>query len=65
MLLFLPAAIGLGAGLLLAFAGLPDFGHYHGVYGLTLQEVALAQRHATNLVGAVTFDYRGVDTLGE
>ena len=45
--------------------GLPDFGDYQGVYGLTLNREAVAQRHATNLVAAVTFDYRGLDTLGE
>ena len=48
-----------------AFAGLPRSGDYHGVYGLTMQHVALAQRHATDLVSSLTFDYRGFDTLGE
>jgi multicomponent Na+:H+ antiporter subunit B len=65
MLLFAPAAVVFGAGLLVAFAGLPDFGHYIGVYGLTLEHVALGERHATNLVSPVVFDYRGLDTLGE
>ena len=63
--LFLPAAAVLGAGLVWAFADLPAFGHYSGVYGLTLEHVAVAERHATNVVSAVTFDYRGFDTLGE
>lgn len=63
--LFIAAAVVVGGGLLWAFAGLPPAGHYHGVYGLTLQHVALAQRHATDLVSSVTFDYRGFDTLGE
>jgi multicomponent Na+:H+ antiporter subunit B len=48
-----------------AFADLPDFGHYSGVYGLTLEHVAVPERHATNVVSSVTFDYRGVDTLVE
>jgi multicomponent Na+:H+ antiporter subunit B len=65
LMLFLPAVTVLALGLVWAFAGLPDFGHYAGVYGLTLEHVAVPQRHATDVVSAVTFDYRGVDTLGE
>src|SRR3954447_5680955 len=65
MALFLPAAAVLAFGLLWAFADLPAFGHYSGIYGLTLEHVAVAGRHATNIVSAVTFDYRGFDTLGE
>src|SRR3954468_4155114 len=65
MALFLPAAAVLAFGLLWAFADLPAFGHYSGIYGLALEHVAVAQRHATDIVGAVTFDYRGFDTLGE
>jgi multicomponent Na+:H+ antiporter subunit B len=58
-----------GAGLALllgwAIAGLPSFGHYHGPYGTILDRVAVPERHATNVVSAVNFDYRGFDTLGE
>jgi multicomponent Na+:H+ antiporter subunit B len=46
-------------------AGLPDFGHYPGPYGDILNRVALGERHATNVVAAVVFDYRALDTLGE
>lgn len=63
--LFLAAAVVVGGGLIWAFVGLPRSGQYHGVYGLTMQHVALHQRHATDLVSALTFDYRGFDTLGE
>jgi multicomponent Na+:H+ antiporter subunit B len=63
--LFGAAALVVGSGLVWAFAGLPRSGHYNGVYGLSMQHVALAQRHATDLVSSVTFDYRGFDTLGE
>jgi multicomponent Na+:H+ antiporter subunit B len=48
-----------------AFAGLPAFGHYHGVYGRVLDHVSLAQTHSMSTIASVTFDYRGFDTLGE
>jgi multicomponent Na+:H+ antiporter subunit B len=65
LLLFLPAAAVLAFGLVWGFAGLPDFGHYTGIYGLALEHFAVPQRHATDIVASVTFDYRGFDTLGE
>ena len=46
-------------------AALPAWGHYQGAYGNQLNRQALPERHTTNVVGAVVFDYRGVDTLGE
>jgi multicomponent Na+:H+ antiporter subunit B len=46
-------------------AGLPDFGHYHWPYGNVLNHVAVSERHTTNVVTVIVFDYRGVDTLGE
>ncbi len=63
--LFLVAAAALGFLLVVALADLPGVGHYHGVYGLVIQRIAVAQRKATDIVNSVTFDYRGVDTLGE
>jgi multicomponent Na+:H+ antiporter subunit B len=63
--LFLASATGLGAFLLWAVAGLPDFGHYGGPYGTILNSVAVGERHTTNVVSSVVFDYRGFDTLGE
>lgn len=45
--------------------GLPEFGHYPGPYGDILNAVGTAERHGTNIVTLVTFDYRGFDTLGE
>jgi multicomponent Na+:H+ antiporter subunit B len=63
--LFAASAAGLAALLLWAVAGLPDFGHYRGPYGKVLNSVAVGERHATNVVAAVTFDYRGIDTMGE
>src|SRR5207302_10677777 len=45
--------------------GLPDFGHYHGVYGRVIDGIGVSVRHATDLVTALNFDIRGFDTLGE
>jgi multicomponent Na+:H+ antiporter subunit B len=63
--LFFAGAVGFAALLLWGLGGLPDFGHYDHPYGLLLNRVAVAETHATNVVAAVTFDYRGFDTLGE
>lgn len=46
-------------------ARLPDFGHYAGPYGKVLDLLAVPQRHATDVVTAVNFDYRAFDTMGE
>jgi multicomponent Na+:H+ antiporter subunit B len=62
---FLVAGSGLFAFLLWSFAGLPDFGHYIGPYGDILNLSAVPERHATGVVSAINFDYRGFDTLGE
>ena len=62
---FVPA-LGVFAALLVwGLVGLPDFGHYVGPYGYLLDRVAVPERHVTNVVTAVVFDYRGFDTLGE
>jgi multicomponent Na+:H+ antiporter subunit B len=45
--------------------GLPAFGDFQGEYGRILNSVAVSQRHVTNVVAAIVFDYRGFDTLGE
>ena len=62
---FLVAAAVAGALLVWGLSGLPDYGIYQGPYGDVLNAVAVGERHATNVVAAVTFDYRGVDTMGE
>jgi multicomponent Na+:H+ antiporter subunit B len=62
------AAVGAtGIALLLGWGlfGLPDFGGPLNRYATTINAVALPERHATNAVGAVVFDYRGFDTLAE
>jgi multicomponent Na+:H+ antiporter subunit B len=63
--ILLPALAVVGAVLLAGFAGIPDFGHYRGPYGDILNRVAVPERHATNVVAAIVFDYRGFDTMGE
>jgi multicomponent Na+:H+ antiporter subunit B len=63
--IFVVAAAGLGALLLWGLGGLPAFGHYRGPYGYILNAVAPRQRQVSNVVTAVNYDYRGLDTLGE
>lgn len=63
--MFLIGALGIALMFAWAFAGLPAFGVYRGPYGDIIMDVALRQRHVWNAVAAVTFDYRGFDTLGE
>jgi multicomponent Na+:H+ antiporter subunit B len=64
-LLVLAALVAFGAALASALADLPAFGAFAGAYGSLLPRLVPQQRHVTELVGAVTFDYRGLDTLGE
>ncbi|MFL5895709.1 MAG: MnhB domain-containing protein [Thermoleophilaceae bacterium] len=65
LLLFLPSAAGLLFLLVDGLHRLPGFGHYPGPYGTVLNGVGVTERHATNLVTGVNFDYRAFDTLGE
>jgi multicomponent Na+:H+ antiporter subunit B len=62
---FVASAIVVAAFLAWGVAGLPAFGHYQGGYGNQLNREVLPERHTTNVVGAIVFDYRGFDTLGE
>jgi len=54
-------AMTLGAGL----AGLPSFGGQVTAYARMLNRLAPPQRHVTDVVSAISFDYRGIDTLFE
>jgi multicomponent Na+:H+ antiporter subunit B len=65
LLLFGVAAAGFGVVLVYGLAGLPAFGDYHGVYGNVIDGLGVTERHATDLVTALNFDFRGFDTLGE
>jgi multicomponent Na+:H+ antiporter subunit B len=62
---FAIAAAGLAALLLWSISGLPKFGDYHGRYGRIVTEAAPKERQTSNVVAAVVFDYRGLDTMGE
>lgn len=63
--LLLAGAAGIAALLAWGMRGLPAFGSYPGPYGFVLNQVTVAERHATDVVSAVNFDYRAFDTLGE
>jgi len=63
--LFLAGGAGLAALLAWGLAGLPAFGEFNGACALLINHVVVAQRHATDAVTAVNFDYRALDTLGE
>ena len=63
--LFALGAAGIAATYFAGVRGLPPAGGYRGVYGELLNQVAVGERHATDVVSAVNFDYRGLDTLGE
>src|ERR1700733_9285453 len=65
LLLFAVAAAGFGVVLVYGLSGLPAFGDYKGVYGHVINGIGVTERHATDLVTALNFDFRGFDTLGE
>jgi multicomponent Na+:H+ antiporter subunit B len=56
-------------GVLPAFAHvalhMPRFGAHPLPYGEAINAIGTRERHVTNMVSAVNFDYRGFDTLGE
>lgn len=62
---FLFSAAGLAVVLALGIRDLPPLGDYRGPYGNVVTQVAVYERHATDVVNAINYDYRGFDTLGE
>jgi multicomponent Na+:H+ antiporter subunit B len=64
-IVFLVAAPIFGLAMLWGLGGLPRFGAGHSAYGQILNSVSVPERHVTDVVTAVNFDYRGFDTLGE
>ena len=65
LVLGLGSLAALGALLVWAVAGLPDFGHPRGPYAVLAPQIVLNERHVANAVTGVNFDLRGFDTLGE
>jgi multicomponent Na+:H+ antiporter subunit B len=65
LVFFAVAAAGLAAALGVGLAGLPSFGAQLSAYARMLNELAPRQRHVTDVVSAISFDYRGIDTLFE
>ena len=63
-LVFLPVTVFFG---LYAYASLnlPAWGDYRGPYGDAISHLAVFERHATDAVNAINYDYRAFDTLGE
>lgn len=64
-LIFIPFAVAFLILFWFAIRGIPDIGNYNGAYGVVLNAVAVKERHSTDVVSAVNFDYRAFDTLGE
>lgn len=48
-----------------AVVDLPSWGSYRGPYGDVISRVGVYERHATDAVNAINYDYRAFDTLGE
>lgn len=65
LVLFGLSGIGLSVALGVAFAGLGSFGGQISAYARLLNHLAPIQRRVTDVVSAVSFDYRGIDTLFE
>lgn len=65
VLVFLAGAVGVAAVYVAGIRNMPAWGEYRGPYGDVIAGLAVFQRHATDVVNAITYDYRGFDTLGE
>jgi multicomponent Na+:H+ antiporter subunit B len=62
---FVVAALGMATLLMWAFADAPRFGVGQHPYGDLAVHTALAERSTANAIASVTFDQRGMDTMGE
>jgi multicomponent Na+:H+ antiporter subunit B len=65
LVLFLISLAAVAAALPFVVAAMPPFGAHPLPYGDAINHLAPIQRHVTNMVTAVNFDYRSLDTLGE
>lgn len=64
-ILFLVAAAGFAVVFVWGLSDLPAVGDYRGPYGYVVTRAAVYERHATDVVNAINYDYRAFDTLGE
>jgi multicomponent Na+:H+ antiporter subunit B len=65
LILFALACLCVIPGVITLAQSMPSFGAHPMPYGDLINAAAPAERHVTNMVSAVNFDYRGFDTLGE
>ena len=65
LVLFALACLCVLPGVLHVAQHMPAFGAHPLPYGDAINNAAPRERHVTNVVSAVNFDYRGIDTLGE
>jgi multicomponent Na+:H+ antiporter subunit B len=65
MILMWIGGTGIATLMLCGIHSLPGFGRYPGPYGDVINSAAPFERRITNVVAAVNFDYRALDTLGE
>ncbi len=65
LLLLAAGTAGLAAALVVGLAGMPAFGGPISDYARFLNRAAPMQRRVTDVVSAISFDYRGIDTLFE
>jgi multicomponent Na+:H+ antiporter subunit B len=65
LLLLLASAVILLPAVVLLALRMPAFGDHKLPYGDAINQDAPVQRHVSNMVSAVNFDYRGFDTMGE
>ncbi len=65
LILALAGAVVLLPGVVTVMAQMPEFGRRPLPYGGAINHAAPTERHVTNMVTAVNFDYRDIDTLGE
>lgn len=59
------AALCLAGPAIMLVHAMPSFGAHPLPYGDAVNQAAPKERHVTNIVTAVNFDYRGIDTVGE
>jgi multicomponent Na+:H+ antiporter subunit B len=65
LIVFLVGIAAFASAMFVAIGGLSRVGAFTSAYGQLLDDVAPTERHSTDVVSAINFDYRAFDTLGE